>query len=94
MVASCHGITLEPAECTWWAQQMNHVLREVLARPLEGKKVVLMIDDTLVKHLEGVGVLGAASTQTVILSFPQHGDNSSMELYHIIKPRKTLHQQT
>lgn len=68
---------------------MNLVLREVMAGPLQGKKVVLMVDDFLIKSVEVGSVLGASSTQNVILSFQQYWEDNSTDLLRFIKPRKT-----
>lgn len=94
-VLSCNGnLTQQAAQWAWRAPHMNRVLREAMAGPLQGKKVVVLADDSLVKDLDGGSVLGAAATQTVILSFPRHGEDNDTDLYRFIKPRKTLPHQS
>lgn len=66
---------------------MNHVLREVMAGPLQGKKVVLLVDDLLIKNVESGSVLGASNTQNVILSSQQYCTDNSKDLFRSFKPR-------
>lgn len=86
----CNGALIhQTIQETCWTLHMNRVLREIMTGPLQGKKVVLMVDDSLVKDLEGGTLVGAAATQTLILSFPRHRDDN-LALYRSLKPRKTV----
>lgn len=90
VIMSCKGnLAHQSTQWQWSSRRMNYVLRKVMAGPLQGKRVVLMADDSLIQHMEGGSVLGAAATQTVILSFPWGEEDNSTDLYLSIKPRKT-----
>lgn len=90
MAASCNRtLARQPSQQAEWDLHMNRLLREVMAGPLQGKKVVFMVDDVLIKNMEGGSVLGVSNTQNVIFSFQQSLEDNSTDLFRLLKPRKT-----
>lgn len=73
----------------WRTVNMNYVLREMMARPLRGKQVIFMVEETLEDFVQDSFVLNEAVTPYVILSFPQHWKDADTELYHSFDFSKT-----
>lgn len=88
MVSCNRNFTKRPGQWQWRATHMNHMLREVIAGPLQGKQVIFMVDESTEEHLWGSTVLSAAVTPYVILSFPQHWEDADTDLHHSIELSK------
>ena len=89
MVLCNINLTNSLVQWEWRIPYMNDMLKEVIARPLQGKQVIFMLEDTLEEHLHGNTVLSTAVTPHVILTFPQHWEDAVTDLYHSIDFSKT-----